>query len=110
MFKYPWFTEEKTWDNPNVKAMIDLALDIRTSLNQIIGENNRKQIWVEIICNQKNFKTLQVLHPDKCTSELCDILQVSGVDLQCNDQTTFQITPFGVSHSLNGFSDRKSVV
>jgi len=68
-----------------------------------------------------------MLHPvledeaDKSDSELCDILQVSGVDLQCFEgedaskleadyqhdplQTIkFSIEPAGVGHSLTGFS------
>ena len=113
--------------------MFDVALNVRTSVNQIIGENDRRKVWVEIICNQKNFKVLQVhtqfalmqinqihiiheinfnrimiysqiLHPDSCNSELCDILQVSGVDLKCSEQANFTITPYGVSHSDMGFS------
>jgi hypothetical protein len=67
------------------------------------------------------------LHPvlddeaDKCDSELCDILQVSGVDLQCYQDPElsvsesesqedllkvidFSIKPVGVGHSASGFS------
>lgn len=43
-----------------MSELFDLAMDIRTSLNQIIGENDQKQVWVEIFCNQKNYKMLQV--------------------------------------------------
>jgi len=51
---------------------------------------------------------------DKCNSELCDILQVSGVDLQyfgSNEDSMnplqlveFNIRPVGVGHSASGFS------
>lgn len=51
---------------------------------------------------------------DKCDSELCDILQVSGVDLKCFETESgpdsvlpdakFSAEPVGVSHSLTGFS------
>jgi hypothetical protein len=67
------------------------------------------------------------LHPvfdedmDKCDSELCDILQVSGVDLKCYEDEEslktgispktdplqpidFRIKPSGVGHSVRGFS------
>lgn len=51
---------------------------------------------------------------DKCDSELCDILQVSGVDLKCFEtesaadaalpEAKFSVQPIGVSHGLDGFS------
>lgn len=51
---------------------------------------------------------------DKCDSELCDILQVSGVDLKCFEtasatdavlpEAKFSVEPIGVSHGLDGFS------
>lgn len=55
---------------------------------------------------------------DKCDSELCDILQISGLDLKCYEKEEgisspktdplhpieFTIKPTGVGHSLSGFS------
>lgn len=50
---------------------------------------------------------------DKCDSELCDILQVSGISLKSVDNTRskdevtsvkFDVEPIGVSHSAEGFS------
>lgn len=73
------------------------------------------------------FFNSKILHPviegddhDKCNSELCDILQVSGVDLNAlkspldsgsaspsdvaSHKISFCTEPFGVSHSLIGYS------
>ena len=41
---------------------------------------------------------------DKCTSELCDILQLSGIDLKQSEDKNFTIKSFGVGHSLAGYS------
>lgn len=60
IFKSLWFDDEPSWDNKNVTATFDLALDVRESLNHIIGANNPKDLWVELQCDSKNFKTLQV--------------------------------------------------
>jgi len=123
IFKSVWFdVNDKLWDNEQIASMFQLVLDIRTSLNHVIGANNPKDIWVELICDAEAYKKLELLHPvedddvvDKCDSELCDLLQVSGVDLKLLDDTTmktvdgiksvnFSSEPVGISHSLAGFS------
>lgn len=40
--------------------MFELVLDIRTSLNHVIGANNPKDIWVELVCKPEVYKKLQV--------------------------------------------------
>jgi hypothetical protein len=60
-FKYTWFNiGDIARENQHVQEMFDVVLDVRTSLNQIIGDNDRRQVWAEIICNQKSYKLLQV--------------------------------------------------
>lgn len=62
IFKYTWFNNEETviWDNSSVREMFDLAMDVRGHLNQLVGMHNKRELWVEIICNQQNYKMLQV--------------------------------------------------
>ncbi|ODN06322.1 Isoleucine--tRNA ligase, mitochondrial [Orchesella cincta] len=124
LFQSLWFdVSDSSWNNSQIASMFETVIDIRTSLNHVIGANNPKDIWVELICNREIYESLQLLHPvddgdilDKCDSELCDILQVSGVDLKCvtsenssdsssiSNSVKFSSEPVGVSHSLAGFS------
>ncbi|CAG7719825.1 unnamed protein product [Allacma fusca] len=110
IFKSVWFDVDNQWENIPVASVMDLALDVRLTINQMVGDNNSKTLWAQILCNEKAFQTLQLLHPtncsevDKCTSELCDILQISGVDLKLSENKEFSIEPIGVGHSLEGYS------
>ncbi|CAL8103992.1 unnamed protein product [Orchesella dallaii] len=124
LFQSIWFDVNDTrWDNSQIATLFETVIDIRTSLNHVLGANSPKDIWVELICNREIYENLQYLHPvddgdilDKCDSELCDILQVSGVDLKCvtsenssdsssiSNNVKFSSEPIGVSHSLAGFS------
>lgn len=61
IFRSLWFEiGESTWDNDQIAAMFKVVLDIRTSLNHVIGANNPKDIWVELVCTPAVFKELQV--------------------------------------------------
>jgi len=62
IFKSKWFdVNDKTWDNSQVESLFDLVLDMRTSLNHVIGANNPKDMWVELQCNAETFDTIQVI-------------------------------------------------
>jgi isoleucyl-tRNA synthetase len=110
LFKSTWFEIDPMWENPSVSGIMEMALDVRTTVNQMVGDHNPKTLWAQILCNEKAFQTLQLLHPtncsevDKCTSELCDILQVSGIDLKLSEDKQFSIEPIGVGHSIAGYS------
>jgi hypothetical protein len=67
IFKSTWFeNQDKMWDNSSISSTFDLAVDIRDTLNHVIGSNNPKDIWVELQCNAKNYNALQV-----CFRKLC---------------------------------------
>ena len=60
VFQSPWFESESAWDNPSVSSVMELALDLRTTINQMVGERNSKTVWAEILCNEKAYQDLQV--------------------------------------------------
>jgi hypothetical protein len=64
-FKSTWFEDESSWGNSQVTSTFELALDVRDTLNHVIGSNNPKDLWVELQCDANNYKTLQV-----CTNYL----------------------------------------
>ncbi|XP_011502157.1 PREDICTED: isoleucine--tRNA ligase, mitochondrial [Ceratosolen solmsi marchali] len=84
----------ESWNKPEIKILIDKALELR---NQINKQNvlNSWTIKATIKTNAENFKLLSLLHEHETssTSELCDICQLSSITL-LNDEScsNFNIT------------------
>jgi len=60
IFKSLWFEENETWNNDSIAKTFQLAVEIRDTLNHVIGSNNPKDIWVELLCTKQNYEMLQV--------------------------------------------------
>ncbi|XP_071454939.1 isoleucine--tRNA ligase, mitochondrial [Hetaerina americana] len=75
------------WSYPEVVKIVELALQVRYSINQkaaSFGDGNTWKLGARIRANEEAFQMLNVLqlNEESCESELAEILQVSHVCLQ----------------------------
>ncbi|XP_078035223.1 isoleucyl-tRNA synthetase, mitochondrial isoform X2 [Augochlora pura] len=77
----------ESWNDPTIVERMDAALRIRGQFQSAV-DTNRWKLSVTIEATKDDFLWLSLLHDnvEKTTSELCEILQVSSINL-IEDQT-----------------------
>nr|XP_033336512.1 isoleucine--tRNA ligase, mitochondrial isoform X2 [Megalopta genalis] len=88
-FYHTTYVIPESWNDPTIVKCVDAALRIRKQFQSAV-DTNRWQLSVTIEATKDDFHWLSLLHDngEESTSELCEILQVSSINLIENQTVT----------------------
>ncbi|XP_055382619.1 isoleucine--tRNA ligase, mitochondrial isoform X2 [Condylostylus longicornis] len=84
------------WKSNEIENLINFIFELKKNIYKHVKDVNTWTLQCELFCNAEEIKLIQCLHPVLCepdnSSELCEILQLSSINLNLSKSGNLEFT------------------